>query len=120
MFASMSVGIGVDYAIHLVDRYRLEITTAATPETAIVEAVAKTGLPILTDALAVSLGFGLLILSRVPANAHLGARVSMSIAGCTVGTLVLLPALLSLWHAEAASRPQDATDAAGGGAPASD
>ena len=29
MFASMSVGIGVDYAIHLLDRYRLEIAMAA-------------------------------------------------------------------------------------------
>ncbi len=44
------------------------------------------------------LGFGILVLSQVPANARLGGLVVVSIAGCLVATLVVLPALLRILH----------------------
>ncbi|MHC4611672.1 MAG: hypothetical protein ACYS7M_15125, partial [Planctomycetota bacterium] len=56
--------------------------------------VSITGPAVLVDALGVALGFGVMTLSQVPANARLGALLVMSIVGCLTVTLLLLPALL--------------------------
>lgn len=98
MFAGMTLGIGVDYAIHLLERYRFSRDHGLDAEAALVDATSSTGPAIVIDALAVALGFGILTLSQVPANARLGALVVLSILVCLVATLVLLPALLSLSH----------------------
>ncbi len=105
MFASMSVGIGIDYAIHLLDRLKLVLAAGREPNAALVEALTSTAPAIFTDAMAVSLGFGVLVLSQVPANARLGGRVFVTILGCVAATLVLLPALLSLWRPSSLMRP---------------
>ena len=96
MFAGMTLGIGVDYAIHQLERFRFARTRGCDDASALADAVSATGPAIVIDALAVSLGFGILILSQVPANARLGALVVLNLFGCLVATLVLLPALLSL------------------------
>ena len=97
MFAGMTLGIGVDFAIHLLERYRLARRRGLDQAEAVTDAVTITGPAVFIDALAVALGFGILTLSQVPANARLGALVVLSIAGCLAATLLLLPALLRLW-----------------------
>ena len=88
MYKRQTLGLGVDPAIHLLHRYRRGDGVA--------EALARCGPPILVDALAIGLGFGLLTLSSVPANARLGALVLLSTGICLLASLVLLPALLRL------------------------
>ena len=97
MFAGMTLGIGVDFAIHLLERYRFARRRGLESEAALNDAMVSTGPAILIDALAVALGFGVLTLSQVPANARLGGLVVLSILGCFVATLLLLPALLSIF-----------------------
>lgn len=94
MFAGMTLGIGVDYAIHLMERFRHACDRGLARSDAINDAVRATGPAIFIDALAVGLGFGVLTLSQVPANARLGALVLLSIVSCFTATLLLLPALL--------------------------
>ncbi|MFQ5655127.1 MAG: RND family transporter [Planctomycetota bacterium] len=94
MFAGMILGIGVDYAIHLLERFRAAAAAGSSPEEACGEALAVAGPAILIDGLAVACGFGVLILSQVPANAHLGALAVVCIASCLAGSLLLAPALL--------------------------
>jgi len=96
MFAGMTLGIGVDYAIHVLERYRLARTRGLVGDEAVADAVTATGPAILIDALAVALGFGILMLSQVPANARLGGLVMLSIINCFAATLILLPALLRI------------------------
>lgn len=96
MFAGMTLGIGVDYAIHLMERYRLSCARGLEVNAAIVEAVGATGPAVFIDALGVALGFGILTLSQVPANARLGGLLMLSIVNCFLVTMVLLPALLGL------------------------
>ena len=47
-----------------------------------IDTVAATGPAIAIDAAAVALGFGVMTLSQVPANARLGGLLVLSIAGC--------------------------------------
>ena len=96
MFSGMTLGIGVDYAIHLLERYRLARARGDVREDAVRAALHTAGPAILIDALAVALGFGILTMSQVPANSRLGGLVVLSIINCFAATIFLLPALLSL------------------------
>lgn len=94
MFAAMAVGIGDDYAIHFIERFRLAAAKARCADEAIRQTLVDAGPANAIDAASVALGFGVLGLSQVPANARLGIMVLASILTCLVATLILLPALL--------------------------
>lgn len=94
MFAAMTIGIGDDYAIHLVDRFRRRRDAGSSDES-IVAATLESAPAIVIDALSVGAGFSILILSSVPTNARLGILLVASIAACLAATLLVLPALLS-------------------------
>jgi predicted RND superfamily exporter protein len=95
MFASMALGIGVDYAIHLQSHWRRLRAEGIAGRAALIEAIATTGPAILIDTLAIVVGFGILTLSQVPANARLGGLVALSIGTCFATTILVLPALLA-------------------------
>jgi predicted RND superfamily exporter protein len=95
MFAGMTLGVGVDFAIHLLARYDRVCREGLRGEAAIAATLATTGPAILIDACAVALGFGVLVLSQVPANARLGGLLAASVFGCLLATLFAIPALLA-------------------------
>lgn len=92
-FCAIALGIGVDYAVHLLDRIR-RAEAIGRPER-IPGAVREAAPAIVADALAVALGFGVLTLSRVPANARLGLLVAVALLAAAALTLVGLPALVA-------------------------
>ena len=96
MFCGMTLGIGVDYSIHLIERCRVSFRRCGEVRPALCDAVAFAGPAIIIDAVAIAVGFGVLFLSRVPANSRLGLLLVISICACLAATLLLLPALLSL------------------------
>lgn len=53
--------------------------------------------PALINTLAMTLGFGVLMLSQVPANARLGILVVLGLVNCFVASLLILPVLLHWW-----------------------
>ena len=106
MFSGMTLGIGVDFAIHLLERYRHQRERGASATVALNDAMGVAGPAIMIDGLAVAIGFGVLTLSQVPANARLGGLVVLSIVNCLLVTLLLVPALLS-FRKPAASRAVD-------------
>jgi len=91
MFCAITLGVGVDFAIHLLDRVRrLRAEGAARP---VARALEEAGPAIVGDTLAVALGFGVLAFSRVPANGRLGLLVAGALLSSCLLTLVGLPAL---------------------------
>ena len=66
MFAGMTLGVGVDYAIHLLDRRQRLRRRGLDGEAAAAMALAATGPAILTDAASTVLGFSVLLFSRSP------------------------------------------------------
>jgi hypothetical protein len=97
MFAAMTLGIGVNCAIHLLESFRLARNAGASPPEALSDSLRLTGPPALINTLAVSLGFGVLMLSQVPANARLGLLLVLGLVNCFIVSLVLLPVLLYWW-----------------------
>ena len=89
MFCAVTLGIGVDYSIHLLARHRAlcragPSSSESGPGTRAVGAVAPA---ILIDAAAVILGFGLLLASQVPTNRWLGVAVAVTLAASALLTL---------------------------------
>jgi predicted RND superfamily exporter protein len=97
MFAAMTLGIGVNCAIHLMESWDQTRAGGATSVEALTQALSLTGAPALINTLAVSLGFGVLMLSQVPANARLGILLVLGLVNCFVASVLLLPLLLHWW-----------------------
>ncbi len=97
MFAAMTLGIGVNCAIHLLESCQQARAAGASPADALSRALVLTGPPALINTLAMSLGFGVLLLSQVPANARLGLLLVLGLVNCLVVSLLLLPGLLHWW-----------------------
>jgi predicted RND superfamily exporter protein len=96
-FCAVSLGIGIDYAIHYLERLR-EARDATYP--AKLEAAGRAVAPaVIADALAVSIGFGALAFSAVPATSRLGIVVGLALPAAAMLTLVGLPTLLC-WVSE--------------------
>jgi predicted RND superfamily exporter protein len=95
MFAGMTLGVGVDFAIHLLARHVRVREQGLKGEEALAAALATTGSAIGIDACAVALGFGVLMLSEVPANARLGGLLAASVLACLLATFYAVPALLA-------------------------
>jgi hypothetical protein len=92
MFCAITLGVGVDYGIHFFERFR-RARDAGDPEP-VDRALGEAGPAIVADCLAIALGFGLLGISQVPANARLGMLVATALAASCLLTLTGLAALL--------------------------
>ena len=64
IITALSIGIGVDYTIHVIHRYREEFTRLRNPEQAAVRTLSTTGSALLGSALTTALGFGVLVPRR--------------------------------------------------------
>lgn len=95
MFTGMTLGVGVDSAIHLLARHRL--LAARHPDGAErARAALASVLPAITiDTVTVGLGFGVLLLSSVPANARLAGLVLLTLGACWLATVTVVPRLLA-------------------------
>jgi predicted RND superfamily exporter protein len=97
MFAAMTLGIGVNCAIHLLEGFSQARASGRSTVDALSQSLRLTGPPALINTLAISLGFGVLMLSQVPANARLGLLLVLGLVNCFVASLLLLPVLLHWW-----------------------
>ncbi|SFL88540.1 outer membrane lipoprotein-sorting protein [Marinobacter zhejiangensis] len=95
MFAAIAIGLGVDFAIHTLDRLRQELSAQGKASLAdrIGTVFASTGRALWYNLLAVALGFGVLMTSQVPPLVNFGLLVALSVSIAFVASLVLLPAL---------------------------
>ena len=99
IITALSIGIGVDYTIHVIHRYREEFTRLRNPERAAVQTLATTGSALLGSALTTAFGFGVLIASPLLASAQFGITATITIVySLAVSILVVLPAMV-VWGA---------------------
>ena len=92
-------GIGVDYTIHVIHRYREEFSRQRDPERAAIRTLTTTGSALLGSALTTALGFGVLIASPLLASQQFGITATITIVySLAVSILVVLPAMV-VWGA---------------------
>ena len=90
------MGIGIDYAIHFVFRYRRDRLASMPPEQAMRETLSTSGVAIFYNAVVVMAGFLVLAASSFPPNRILGILVAQNMFVCLLGTVTLLAAALHL------------------------
>ncbi len=96
LISSIAVGIGIDYAIHFIDRYKeYSIETGNKNETARLT-MYNTGRAVMFNAVVVIAGFLVLLFSVFPPNRQLGALVSLNMFSSFAGTLTIMFLLLYL------------------------
>jgi len=98
MIASIIIGIGVDYSVHFISRYRREKSRGATHEAALFASYNTTGRAIIYNALTLTFGFLVLTLSHFGALQTLGWLVALTMVVSSLGTLLIVPAALGLSH----------------------
>jgi predicted RND superfamily exporter protein len=93
MFCAITLGVGIDYGIHFYEVF-LRLRRAGAGRSAALAAVSEAGPAIVADTAAIALGFGILGISQVPANARLGFLVAGALVVACALTLAGLGTLL--------------------------
>ena len=96
MIASIVVGIGVDYAVHVITRYRRERSRGRAHAEALGVTYGTAGRAVVYNALTLALGFSVLLLSSFGAMATLGWLVALTMITSGLGALLVIPAILEL------------------------
>ncbi|MDZ7840987.1 MAG: outer membrane lipoprotein-sorting protein [Gammaproteobacteria bacterium] len=97
MFAAIAIGLGVDFAIHTIDRLRTLLGEQSMDYREAVAALfPTTGRALLFNLLALALGFGVLMSSSVPPLQDFGLLVAVAVATSFGASLTVLPALIAL------------------------
>jgi len=94
--SSIMIGVGVDYTIHFLWRFKKERARGIDHKQAAQITLSTTGRGIFFNALAVIIGFLALTLSHFAPLRFFGALVVISIAVCLISALLLVPAIVIL------------------------
>ena len=97
LLSSISIGLGVDYTIHILWRIKKEIKNGNIISKAISRSIKTTGYGITINALSVIIGFSVLVFSSFGIIRSFGFLIMMSIAFCLFCSLILIPALCFLF-----------------------
>lgn len=93
-----SIGIGIDYAIHLTSGYILARKQETDNKRAILMAIQEKGTVIIFNTVAVGVGFLILALSSFPPVRLLGIFIFLSMAVCSLFSILFLPIFLDWRH----------------------
>lgn len=94
---SMTIGIGIDYAIHATERFRFIVDKTGDPAKAVCETISHTGGALLIAALTTSLGFIILLFAPIPPQQQFGLILGITIAYSFLTSITLLPLVLNHW-----------------------
>jgi predicted RND superfamily exporter protein len=97
VITSFTVGIGVDYAIHVAERYASELERLGDPGEALRVAVLGTGGALLGSAVTDIAGVGVLVFAILVPLQQFGVITALTIAYSFVASVFVLPAFLMIW-----------------------
>ncbi|MFT6122909.1 MAG: hydrophobe/amphiphile efflux-3 (HAE3) family protein [Oleiphilaceae bacterium] len=110
MFASVAIGLGVDFAIHTIDRLKSlyqeqegqEKTEHGNKEIKLIDVIKafypSTGRALFFNFLAISCGFGVLISSKVVPLNNFGTIVVLAVSMSFIASMTLLPAMVKVFR----------------------
>ena len=99
IITALSIGIGVDYTIHIIHRYREEYTQDRDPERAAIQTLSTTGSALLGSALTTALGIGVLVASPLVASQQFGFTAAITIVYSLIVSVLVVPPLMTIWGA---------------------
>lgn len=99
MFAAVAVGLGIDFAIHTVERIRaIAASSQGDIHTVLLEFYGTTGRVLLFNFLAISSGFAILTVSKISSLNSFGAMVGLAVGSSFLLSVTVLPALVLIFR----------------------
>src|SRR5690554_147952 len=98
LLSSVMIGVGIDYTIHFLWRYRKEYARCLNSDQALATTLLTAGRGIVFNAFSVMLGFSVLMLSVFTPLRFFGILVVAALMACLLSALLLVPALIKLSH----------------------
>ena len=92
MIASIALGVGIDYAVHLV--WKHGVVPPSEADAALETALRATGWGIVINALEVAVGFGILVLGTIVPMQNFGMLTAFAMIVSAAATLLLVPTLV--------------------------
>ena len=96
--AAMSLGVGIDYVIHLIERYREEREKGTTPHLSLAAVGSASGLALFGSAVSDIAGFLVINQSKMGFFSTFGLFCAIMIGLSLIASMVLTPAVLGLLH----------------------
>ena len=94
MIGAISIGIGIDYSIHMTERFREELKRTNNTIDAIKMTASGTGVALVASAASSIVGFAILGFAPMPMFAAYGQLTAVMIFLALIASLVVLPCLL--------------------------
>jgi predicted RND superfamily exporter protein len=92
--AAITVGIGVDHAIHYITRFQREFAVDGDYVAAMHRAHASIGLALFYTAITIIVGFSILALSNFIPSIYFGLLTGLALTAALLGSMTLLPKLI--------------------------
>ena len=96
MTTMIGLGVGIDYSLLVVTRFREELARGARRQIAAVNTLATAGPAVITSGLTVVVGFGALLLTPLIETRSVGIGGLVVVAVAVLLSITLLPALLAI------------------------
>lgn len=104
MVSVIAVGIGVDYSIHFISRFRREYRVDGDATRSLQKTIRHTGRGITYNALTVALGFFILIFASFKGIRMFGMQIALTMAISALSAISVIPAILMQWQPKFLSR----------------
>ncbi|MFC2108873.1 RND family transporter [Candidatus Bipolaricaulota bacterium] len=104
MVSVVAVGIGVDYSIHFISRFRSEYRKDQDAERSLQKTIQTTGRGITYNALTVALGFFILIFASFKGIRTFGWQIALTMGISALSAISIIPAVLVQWKPKFLSR----------------
>jgi predicted RND superfamily exporter protein len=102
---AVSIGVGIDYSIHMTERFREEMGRADTRLNALRRATGGTGVALLASAGSSVVGFAIMGFAPMPMFSTYGILTALMIALALIAALAVLPSLLMVVTPEPSPAP---------------
>jgi predicted RND superfamily exporter protein len=96
LVASIAMGIGIDYSIHVITHFNDSIKRGATIPQALEDTIGISGKAIIINVISVSAGFLVLLFSEMVPLQYFGLLIFLSMVGSGLAALTFLPVILIL------------------------
>ncbi len=90
--SAIILGIGIDYGVHIHERYKEEKTQGLNSVDAVKTSLSQKSRPVLASGITTLLGFGVLAISDFPVLANFGYAIILAMTFVIITTFTLLPA----------------------------
>jgi uncharacterized protein len=97
IIASVAIGVGIDYTIHFMETYKNERAKSADLEQDTRETFKTSGKGIITNALAVGLGFMVLVFSKFIILRYIGILIALVMFTSSALAMTLIPGMLNAY-----------------------